>query len=416
MQPFARSYAMLRDKPGIKYPHAGGQSYAPGQLPAAYGWPTVVPVSPLTIVIGELGGKFYQSDVAPWAAKAGLTAPTVQTYLLPGADDSAGDADGEVALDWQRAAEVWSYMTGRPAQILLVYGPNAAGGMPGVMEYANTLNAIGAGSWSWGSPETQAGSDRAQMDAAAQAAKFPWTAASGDNDSNDGTNAPTVDCPACIPSITGCGGTSRVPSGGAETVWNNGGGEGTGGGFSKLYSRPTWQAASSQGAGRMVPDIAAVADPQTGYDCLINGSWQTIGGTSAVAPLMAGFFAVMNGARVKAGLPMIAQANPVLWGLPSCFFDIISGNNGTYNATVGADPCSGLGRALSALFATMSGSGQTPPPPTPPPSNVTLAQVQAAALSGLAAWAATHTGICHSKILGAAPSVNAALAPLFPNG
>ncbi len=369
LKPFARSYAVLRDPIGIniKRPRGATQSYPPPAICSAYNWPTAVAVNPLTIVIGELGGAMYQADIALWAAKAGLPAPTVRTVLLPGADASAGMADGEVALDWQLAAAAWSYITGLAANIVIVYGPNSGQAFADCQNYAARLGGVGAFSWSWGSPEPWPASDMAALDASAQACPFPITAASGDNGSNDGTNSPDTDLPASSPYITGCGGTSRVPNGGAEVVWNTGNFEGTGGGFSKVYPRPTWQPANAQGNGRMVPDLAAVADPATGYDVVINGQWQVIGGTSAVAPLMAGFFAAVNGARLKAGLPMIGQINPLLWAVPSCFYDIVNGTNGAFNATIGADPCTGLGRALATLFAVLSGASQTPPPVIPPP-------------------------------------------------
>jgi kumamolisin len=118
----------------------------------------------------------------------------------------------------------------------------------------------------------------------------------------------------------------------------------------------------------MVPDWAAVADPQTGYNTLINGQWEVIGGTSAVAPLLAGFLNAVNGARIALGLPKISQFGPLLWGAASSFLDITSGNNGTYSATIGPDPCSGLGRPLGTLFSILTGS-QTPPPINPPPVN-----------------------------------------------
>jgi hypothetical protein len=78
-----------------------------------------------------------------------------------------------------------------------------------------------------------------------------------------------------------------------ETVWNddpgNPQGSGTGGGFSELFSpMPAWQAGAPHGPGRMVPDVAANADPYTGYNVFVHGAQETIGGTSAVAPLYAG--------------------------------------------------------------------------------------------------------------------------------
>ncbi len=385
-KPFARSYAIRKPKAdiNIKRPRGAFLAYEPGDICAAYGWPTMVPVAPTTTVILELGGKFYPADVPIFAeklaAKLGVSVesvtPKVAVYLLPGADDSPGDADGEVELDWQCAAQSYTCTTGLPANILLIYGPNSGQAFADIMNCANNptvelldlLQArnmpliFSAGSQSWGSPEDGwSPLERANLDAAAQASPFPWMAASGDNLSNDGTSSPDTDLPASSPYVTGIGGTT-FPTAGPETVWNNGRGEGTGGGFSKLYPRPDWQPVNNQGDGRMVPDMAVDADPNTGYDTIVNGSWQDIGGTSAGAPLCAGLLSAINGARLNAGLPMISQANPILWGLGDDFFDITNGNNGAFKATDGPDPCTGLGRPLGTLVSAMSGSGQIPPP------------------------------------------------------
>jgi hypothetical protein len=85
----------------IKHPRAATQNYySPGQMPAAYGMPIGIDVTPQTIVIFELGGAPPSAaDVAAWAVAAKMPAPTITTYLLPGADNSSSDADAEVALD-----------------------------------------------------------------------------------------------------------------------------------------------------------------------------------------------------------------------------------------------------------------------------------------------------------------------------
>jgi kumamolisin len=390
---FARPQFRRRKGPLWMCSHHASQSYyGPGQLPVAYGWPAAAAeVVPQTIVIGELGGKFYPSDVAAWAKEAGLPTPNVTTYLLPGADASASDADGEVALDWQRAAEAYSHLTGMPAEILLVYGPNSGSAFAAAHQYANTLKNVGAFSWSWGAPEdTWAAADLSALGAAVLAAAYPTTAAAGDNDSGDGTSAPDVDAPACLPVVVSCGGTSRPPAGGAEVVWNNGNGEGTGGGFSKLYPRPSWQPANPQGTGRMVPDWAVVADPNTGYNTLVAGQWDVVGGTSAAAPELAGFLAAVNGARAKAGLAPLAQANAALWAQAACFLDITAGNNGAYWASAGPDPCSGMGRPLGTLFAALAGLTKTPPPPPPPTQPASTATLASAFPAGL--FVAFHPG------------------------
>ena len=62
-------------------------------------------------------------------------------------------------------------------------------------------------------------------------------------------------------------------------------------------------------SGRGVPDVAGDADPGTGYNVVVDGQQSVIGGTSAVAPLWAGLFALINqslGANV-------GYVNPLLY-------------------------------------------------------------------------------------------------------
>ena len=56
-----------------------------------------------------------------------------------------------------------------------------------------------------------------------------------------------------------------------------------------------------------------------------------IGGTSAAAPTFAGFVALLNDARIKAGLPTLGFLNPLIYSIgatdPTAFNDITTGNN-----------------------------------------------------------------------------------------
>jgi subtilase family serine protease len=175
-------------------------------------------------------------------------------------------------------------------------------------------------------------------------------AASGDNDSSDG--GPTranVDLPASCPHVIGCGGTSKTAA--SETVWNNNpgnaDGEGTGGGFSTMFPMPSWQAGAPHGPGRMVPDVAANADPTTGYEIFLHGASTVVGGTSAVAPLYAGLFAAFG---TKLGF-----LTPELWMNHLCFNDITVGNNGAFRARIGPDPCTGIGSPIGQKLAQLMG-------------------------------------------------------------
>jgi kumamolisin len=102
--------------------------------------------------------------------------------------------------------------------------------------------------------------------------------------------------------------------------------------------------------GRGVPDVAGDADPQSGYQVLVDGMSTVIGGTSAVAPLYAGLVALINqdiGNRC-------GFINPVLYANTSVCHDVVQGTNGAYNASAGWDATTGLGSingtALLAKF------------------------------------------------------------------
>ena len=108
-------------------------------------------------------------------------------------------------------------------------------------------------------------------------------------------------------------------------------------------------------AGRGVPDVAGDADPNSGYRIRVDGADETIGGTSAVAPLWAGLVALLNQA-LKAPLGF---AHPRLYALlgSTAFHDITSGTNGAYSAGPGWDACTGLGSPAGSTIARQLGAG-----------------------------------------------------------
>lgn len=164
-----------------------------------------------------------------------------------------------------------------------------------------------------------------------------------------------VDFPASSPNVLACGGTrlnASTTTISSEVVWNEPGDGATGGGISDEFPLPVYQenagvppsANSNSQVGRGVPDVAADADPATGYTVRVDGQDTVIGGTSAVAPLWAGLIARLN---QSLGKP-VGFLNPTIYSLTATggvFRDVTSGNNGAYQAGPGWDPCSGLGVA-----------------------------------------------------------------------
>jgi len=196
-------------------------------------------------------------------------------------------------------------------------------------------------------------------------------ASSGDSGSTDGSSdgKPTVDFPASSPYVIGCGGTRLSLSGAkisSEVVWNElSSNEGaTGGGVSGFFALPMYQQTAgvpkspSGFVGRGVPDVAGNADPETGYNVVVDGSATVIGGTSAVAPLWAGLLGRINQSLGKD----VGYVNPLLYasGSAATFRDITSGTNGTYSAGPGWDACTGLGSPDgAALLASLGGSASS---------------------------------------------------------
>jgi kumamolisin len=199
------------------------------------------------------------------------------------------------------------------------------------------------------------------------------TAAAGDDGSSDRVSdgRAHVDFPASSPHVLACGGTSLKGNATtgivtSEVVWNDGPGQGaTGGGVSDAFGLPSWQtqvgvpATSAGGTGRGVPDVAGVADPQTGYRVRVDGTDAVIGGTSAVAPLWAGLTArLVQALGSPVGLlPLRVYPDATTTATAPGFRDIVSGNNGAYAARTGWDACTGLGVPDGdALLAALRGA------------------------------------------------------------
>lgn len=325
-------------------PHAKATSWPVADLCRAYQWPTTAPGGGV-IGIVELGGGWHMQDVTQFCSANAIPVPSITDVTVDGTINYPGDpADGEVALDIQVAAAAYSVATGgQAAQIRMYWSQDIIT----AIEMA-TSDGCDVCSISWGADEAVWGGAQAgALDAAcskAVAAGMVVLAASGDNDSSDGGQTPAnVDLPAAAPHVIGCGGTNKPHSGG-EMVWNNNPGQtdgsGTGGGFSTIFPPQAWQigAPVQNAGGRLVPDVAANADPQTGYEVFIRGRSQAIGGTSAVAPLYAGLFAAFG---TKLGYIL-----PLLYQHPEAFHDITQGDNGEWHAGPGVDPCTGLGSPL----------------------------------------------------------------------
>lgn len=337
----------------------------PLQASSLYEFPPEVNGEGQTIGIIELGGGYRPADVQQYFRALGLRIPSVRAVLINHSNNrptTPYSADAQVMLDIE--------MTGAAANgasLAVYFAPNTARGFQDAFSTAvhdrlHTPSVIVIG---WGNPEAMwtEGSMECFDQVAQEAALFGITviAASGDHSSSDSmVGQDQVDFPASSPHVLSVGGTRlniRDESVLNETVWNDG--PASGGGYSSLFQRPNWQQSSVTRPSRGVPDVAANADPDTGYSVLVDGESLVLGGTSAAASLWAGLIARCNQTLDS----RLGFVNPALYAIHrnTAFRDIVRGSNGAFTAGTGWDPCTGLGTpiGLRLLQTLASRIGQT---------------------------------------------------------
>lgn len=437
---------------------SGNHFLIPGDFATIYDLPAAWDGAGQTIaVIGQT--LISTADIDNFRSASGLPARTAgnfQQIQVPGtgtAQKCTGGDETEADLDLE-----WSEGIAKNATIKFVYAGVGVGGNCNnrtknafdALFYAVDNNVAPIISISYGNCEANLGKQNVlTMQGWAQEANAQGQTISGpagdtgaaDCDSGaSATNGLAVDVPASIPEVTGVGGseftgdatqcagnppscpgnvapsdspywsgTSASNSGPTaqqyipEKSWNDttaaiaqgGNLDGTGGGASTIFSKPSWQSGTGvpNDAVRDVPDIALNAsnfhdaylfcsedfytgqsstavscgsgfrttDTNTNPQTTDNNALTAVGGTSAGAPTFAGILALINQATASTGL---GNVNPMLYSLaassPNAFHDITSGDNkvpctsGTKNCPAGTtsigfttnagyDPVTGLG-------------------------------------------------------------------------
>jgi kumamolisin len=369
-------FRVRKQSQNATHAQATSVSYNAPQVAQAYGFPAATTGSGQTIGILELSGGYRPTDLSTYFKNLGIVAPTVTALSVDGGTNSpTGDPsgpDGEVELDIEVAGAV-----APSAQIAMYFTPNTDQGFLDALTTAvhDTKLQPAVVSISWGGPESSWTQQalNAFNSACEDASTIGVTilVASGDDGSSDGVSSgtPTVDFPASSPFVLACGGTRLTLSGttiSSEQAWNElSSGEGaTGGGVSEVFALPSYQQSANVPkapngfVGRGVPDVAGDADPESGYNVLVDGQQTVIGGTSAVAPLWAGLLARVNQSLGK----NVGYLNPLLYtkNVEATLHDITSGSNGTYSAGPGWDACTGLGTPDGAALLAALGTPAAP--------------------------------------------------------
>jgi subtilase family serine protease len=356
--------------------------YAGTQLQGAYGLTGAIAAgndgTGVTVaVIDAYASPTIVSDVTEYSSRHGLppiaghfrqvVAPG--TYIRP--QNPRQDPEGWAGEETLDIEAVHTMAPG--ADIVYVGAPNNYRDMDAIMNRVvdKHLADIVTNSYGYGGEALPPGYIKPQEDTYIQAAAegislFFSSGDAGDETAGDPTATPTPDWPASSPWVTAVGGTSMGVTQDNTRLFELGWQSGTstwntttstwgplsylyggGGGTSRLFAQPAYQAGvvpsdiatygGTAPAARVVPDVSALGDPNTG---MLVGQTQTfsdgayydeyrIGGTSLSSPLYAGMFALAVQNHGNYGL-----ANPALYAARGVSYDVTKNLRPTYPGAI----------------------------------------------------------------------------------
>jgi subtilase family serine protease len=378
--------------------------YSPAQLRSAYGVASSVSSGDIgtgvtVAIIDAYASPTMLTDAnaysAHWGEPQFAPGQYTETTFTPFANQSA--CGGEAGWNQEESLDVEAVHGMAPGANVHYIGASDCGtGLDDAINFVIQNHAADIVSNSWGgvgepgSTSEIATEHSMFVQAAAEGIGFYFsTGDDGDNVLLHGLPHPEPDYPSSDDTVTAVGGTSlAVTSSGGynfETAWGDdvdpvSGSAyqlvlpgtfqfGGGGGVSRLFVQPSYQASTVPSSlaklngstpMRVIPDVAAVADPELGFLIGFQGAFEVIGGTSLACPVIAGLQALASQGRM---VP-IGFANPELYALgqssgafhdvkaptstvaimtPSRSALITLGKDTSLTATTGYDDTTGLG-------------------------------------------------------------------------
>ncbi len=327
------------------------RGYGPADLQAAYQLPSSTAGSGQTIaIVDAYDDPKAESDLGVYRSYYGLPECTTANGCFKKVNQNG------VQGSYPRANQGWALEISLDLQMASAICPNckillveaSSNSMADLGKAVNRAAALGANviSNSYGASEysSEASDEESYFDHPGVAI----TVSSGDSGYG-------VEFPAASRCVTAVGGTSLLVSYDAdgttplsrssETAWS-----GAGSGCSAYIPQPSWQTdLNLTGCSRrMVADVSAVADPNTGvavydsYGYQGKKGWFVVGGTSVSSPIVASVYALAgNTGSINYGSYPYSNYTEAL-------YDVITGSNGdcsTYLCTAvsGYDGPTGLG-------------------------------------------------------------------------
>ena len=395
---------------GLTNPYGNGTlgyapcGYTPDQVKGAYGISGYDGSGQTVAIIDAYAAPTILQDVNQWSINRGL--PTLKsgqfsqvvapgTYKHPeaGLKQDPQGWYGEETLDIEAV-----HGMAPAANIVYVGAPNSFQDLDAALNHVvdRRLASIVSNSYGFSSEQLAPGYIKPFEDTILQgvAEGIGIYFSSGDNGDESLTEGyRTADWPASSPYVTAVGGTSLAVGANNNYLFETGWGSttsswkgsnwsptppgswiyGAGGGVSSIFPVPFYQkdvvpssVFSTQGrTGRAVPDIAAIADPNTGYligetqtfpDGTVNDAEYRMGGTSLSSPIIAVIMALAD----QAAGHNHGFTNPLFYSLAStsAFTDIVSPASIVAvvraNYANGVDPSAGTTYALRTMNQTLS--------------------------------------------------------------
>ena len=297
----------------------------------------------IVLVDGPSWASQVASDYADFNTWTGVPgSPSSLKIIYP--DGAPSQTELYDITDWTEEADLdvqWAHSIAPKAKIILLITPTQDWSeLEYAIQYAvqNKLgnvisNSYGYPEFLWGK-HTVEGFEQVLESAAAAGVTVNFSSGDYGDEGTGAPNAGGASYPATSAYATAVGGTSidllSTTGNTTEVGWGNnftylsfgwtypiepesGGFEyGSGGGESTYITKPSWQS-GLPGVGRQEPDIADVADPDTGGVFVYYGELGVVGGTSLASPVFSGIWTL---ATQKAGAPL-GQAAPMLATLPA---------------------------------------------------------------------------------------------------
>ena len=342
------TYSILPETPAYLFASlapasfAGPAGFHPDQIRAAYGATSTTAGSGTIAVVIAYHYATALNDFNVFSTQFGLPTETATDATLAANKKFqivyASGTKPTVDTGWNQEAALdieWTHSMAPGAKIVLVEAKSSgfldlfqavtvAKGLPGVTQV----------SMSWGGNEFNGEASYDSYFGGNAAVTF--FASSGDT---GGVSS----YPAQASNVVGVGGTSLkfATNAYSETAWS-----GSGGGQSPYEAKPSYQNSITSLTKRGGPDIAAVADPNTGVSVYCSTKnqgyvgWLVFGGTSVACPVVAG---LANAGGTKRGTGELTW----IYGHSTGFKDVTSGKAGSYSAAAGWDKVTGWGSPKS---------------------------------------------------------------------